>query len=283
MKEIILRNNQKIIFDKTKIMGIINMTPNSFYVKSRCDFDAAYELAIKMINDGVDIIDIGGESTHPKSKSITVDEELSRIIPIIERLKSTQNCIISVDTYNSKTAKDAINSGADIVNDISGATFDDNMIDVVSYTKTPIIITHCPRRPSIMQKNVKYKDVVVDVYDFFEKKIKELKEVGLENKIILDCGISFGKYSEHNIELIRSIKKFEELRYPILYGVSRKGFLSNLMGDDTEEAKFIATLTINHFLMNLGVDIIRVHDVKQHRILRDIMGVIDDNFYSTRI
>lgn len=283
MKEIVLRSGKKIKFTNTKIMGIINMTPNSFYKPSRFTCEEAYKKVISMIEQGVDIIDIGGESTHPDNKPISIDEELTRVIPIIKKIKNNLDCILSIDTYNEATAKEAIKYGVDIINDISGLTFDDNMLELAVKTQTPIVLMHYKKSNLISNKKQK-NDIVEEINLFFKEKIELLLQKGFsKNKIILDPGISFGKNLEENIKIIKNINKFKELNFPLLYGISRKGFLAKLAKCENEEVKFIATLGINEYLMRKNVDIIRVHDIFEHRIIRKITEDFSDNLYSIGI
>lgn len=273
MNSILLKDGRYINFDQTKIMGIINLTPDSYYEPSRCDITKAYDKAMFMIESGIDIIDVGGESTRPRSKRISVEEEIDRVISFIEKIRDESDIIISMDTYNSKTAYEGIKRGVDIINDISGMTFDENMVNIISDSKVPIVIMHCPKNPEIMQIDVHYDDVIQEICIFFEERISYLEKYGIQkNKIILDPGISFGKLVEHNLELIKGIDVFQEYNCPLLYGVSRKGFLSKLVGDNIDVHNLYATLAVNAYLMTKKVDIIRVHDIDEHIVLKKVLS-----------
>ena len=246
-------------------MGVLNVTPDSFsdgglYSKP----EVAIDHAIDMVNNGADIIDIGGESTRPGSDSVSIEEELKRVIPIIDAIKKRgDEVLVSVDTYKSSVAKRAIDVGADIVNDISGLTFDSEMKVLLANNNTPVIIMHINGKPKTMQKNISYVNLIDDIKQFFLDQVNVAQDAGIEkNNIILDPGIGFGKTFDHNFSIIRRLKEFKVLGYPLLIGPSKKAFIGdalNLPPDDRVEGT-IATIVAG--ILN-GSNIVRVHNVKE--------------------
>ncbi len=261
---------------KTAVMGILNVTPDSFsdggiYYK---DIDKAIERASQMLEEGADIIDIGGESTRPGSKPVTLEEEMERVIPLIKVLREElgKNFLISIDTYKSQVAQAALDEGADIINDISGMTFDINMAKVVAKNDCPIIINHIKGRPENMQsEEIYYDDVVQEIADFFENQINYGMKHGIrKDRFILDPGIGFGKRVEHNIEIIKRLDEFKILGFPLLIGISRKSFigiiLKNLLGKEhfpPPEDRVVGSLAATSIAVLNGANIIRTHDVKE--------------------
>jgi dihydropteroate synthase len=245
------------------VMGIINATPDSFYEGSRFSgIDAVLAQVEKMIRDGADIIDIGGQSTRPGSKPLTASEELQRIIGSIEALhKNFPEAFISVDTYHSLVAKEAVAVGAALVNDISAGSMDESMIPVVASLKVPYILMHMKGTPLTMQENPQYENVTKEVLDFFIHKIVSLRKAGIKD-IIIDPGLGFGKTIAHNFELLRNLSVFKILDCPILLGISRKSTIYKTLGIDVKDALNGTTVLNTAGLMN-GADIIRVHDVKE--------------------
>ncbi len=252
------------IFDFYKrpyIMGILNTTPDSFSDGGRyVDPDGAVEYALAMIDEGADIVDIGGESTRPGSDRITENEEIDRVIPVIQGiLKYNKNAVISIDTYKSEVAKEALTRGALIVNDVSALCFDENMASVVAKYNASVILMHMKGEPKTMQNNPSYKDVVNEIKSFLKKRIEFAQEHRI-SQIIIDPGIGFGKRVQDNLELLRSLRTFTELGCPVLIGPSRKSFIGkilNLPVDQRLEGS-IAAAVIG--IMN-GASIVRVHDV----------------------
>lgn len=268
MNHIVLKDGKKFLFDRTKIMGILNITPDSFYEGSRAaSADLALQRALKMIEDGADILDIGGESTRPGSEPISEDEEIERVIPIIEAIrKINKEILISVDTYRAKTAEYSIKAGADIINDISAMTFDDDMAKTVKKYDVPVILMHIKGTPKNMQSNPYYDDVLKEVYNFLKERIEYSKSLGIEkDKIIIDPGIGFGKLLEHNIELIKNIDYFKTLGCPILLAHSRKSSIGAVLGNLPPNERLEGTIAVSCFAALKGVDMIRVHDVKENK------------------
>jgi len=248
----------------TLIMGILNLTPDSFSDGGQfSDKNQATDYALKMIEDGADMIDIGGESTRPGAVPVSVDEELKRTISIIESIRQQSDCLISIDTYKSPVAEAALDVGANLVNDISGLTFDAKMIDIVVARKVPVIVMHMKGTPRSMQVDPHYDNVIEEICEFFKRKVKSAKNSGiLDNMIILDPGIGFGKRLEDNFEIIRELKQISTMGYPILLGPSRKSFIGASLNLPVEERLEGTLASITAGIMN-GANIIRVHDVKE--------------------
>ena len=265
-----------IAIDWTKrpcIMGILNVTPDSFSDGGEYNtIEKALKHYKEMIEQGADIIDIGGESTRPYSNKISSEEEIQRVIPVIKEIrKYDKQTIISIDTRNSKTAKEAINSGADIINDVSAMEWDNNMLPLVKELKCPVILNHSSAAPDTMQDNTQYTDVVDEIYDYFQKKLDILYENGIEkSQVIIDPGIGFGKTTQQNYEIIKRLQEFKTLNCPILVGHSRKNFLKETILSDIREDLDAATMVVSQKLIENKVNIIRVHNVKEHKMLLNI-------------
>ena len=262
----------------TLIMGILNLTPDSFSDGGQfSDKNQATDYALKMIEDGADMIDIGGESTRPGAVPVSVDEELKRTISVIKSIRQQSDCLISIDTYKSPVAEAALDVGANLVNDISGLTFDEKMIDIVVTRKVPVILMHMKGTPRSMQVDPHYDNVIEEICEFFKRKVKSAKNSGiLDNMIILDPGIGFGKRLEDNFEIIRELKQICAMGYPILLGPSRKSFIGASLNLPVEERLEGTLASITAGIMN-GANIIRVHDVKETlravKIIEKIMGI----------
>lgn len=263
-----LRAKDKVInLFKTNVMGIINVTPDSFYENSRVDLSGVCQKALEMIQDGADLIDVGGESTRPFSEPVEEQEELRRVIPAIEAIRSVSKDIpISIDTYKSNVARKAIEAGADIINDISGGTFDKDMFKVAAEYNVPIIIMHIKGTPKDMQQNPYYEDVIEEILQFFERRIDQaLKDgVDLEN-IILDPGIGFGKRVEDNLEIIRRCEEFKVLGRPVLIGASRKSVIGTVLGGLLPQERLEGTIAISTICALKRIEFVRVHDVKENK------------------
>jgi dihydropteroate synthase len=268
MKYISLKDNTKYYFDNTKIMGIINATPDSFFSGSRNEnSDNAVKKALKMIEDGADILDIGGESTRPGSDPVTLEEEINRVVPVIEKIRRVNSeILISVDTYRAKTAEAAINAGADIINDISAMMFDDDMHKVIRKHNVPIILMHTKGTPKNMQINPHYDDVVGELINYFKERIEYCKKMGISlNKLIIDPGIGFAKSYEHNIELIKKIGVFHELDLPVLLAVSRKTSIGIAIGSLPPEERLEGTIAVSCYAALQNIEMVRVHDVLENK------------------
>jgi len=273
-RSILLKDGKTLSFDRTFIMGVINVTPDSFYKASRkMRIDEILKTAEKMLKDGADILDIGGMSTRPGSDPVEIEEELKRVVPAIKALKENfPDSLISVDTYRWKVAKEAIDAGADIVNDISAMRFDGNMGKLVADTGVPVVLMHIKGTPKTMQENPHYEDVVKEISEYFEERINYALSQGIsEKRIILDPGIGFGKRLEDNLEILRRIEEFKSLGFPFLIGASRKSFIGHTLDGAPPEDRLEGTLAVTAWCCMRGVDIIRVHDVKENkRVLKMI-------------
>ena len=260
--------------NKTAVMGILNLTPDSFsdggiYYKN---LERAVERVSQMLDEGADIIDIGGESTRPGAEPVPLEEEMERVIPVIQVIRKQlgNNFLISIDTYKAKVAEEALKEGADIVNDISGMSFDINMANVIAKYDCPVIINHTKGRPENMQKDVYYDDVITEIYQFLDQQIKFGIKKGVRNdRFIIDPGIGFGKKVEHNVEIIKRLQELKILGFPILVGISRKSFigviLKNLLGkgEYLPKDRLYGTLGATAVAVLNGAHIIRTHDVKE--------------------
>ena len=244
------------------IMGVLNLTPDSFSDGGKFNsFNKGINHAKKLLKEGANIIDIGGESTRPGSKTVNSIEEWSRIKKTLKKLK---NLNISLDTRKADIMEKGIHLGVNLINDVSGLSFDERSLKIIKKYKTPFVLQHSRGTPDIMQKNPKYKNVVLDIYDFFEEKIKFLRKNGiLHNKIILDPGIGFGKNLKHNLKLLQNISIFHTLGFPIMLGISRKRFIGDIANENDDKKRIGGTLSSGIFSLLQGIQIIRVHDVNE--------------------
>ena len=252
-----------LVIDKPIVMGIINVTPDSFYSESRkSESTEVLNQAEQMVLEGAAIIDIGGQSTRPGTESVGVEEELKRVIPAIEMLsKYFSDAIISIDTYNSKVARQAVEAGASIVNDISGGSLDDQMFETVGKLHVPYICMHIKGTPQTMQKYAEYENVSLEVLDYFIKKMDECRLAGI-NDVIIDPGFGFAKTIQHNFELLNKLEVFKILERPLLVGISRKSTIYKTLGSTADEA-LNGTTVLNTAALLKGANILRVHDVKE--------------------
>ena len=255
------------IFDikEPGIMGILNLTPDSFFDGGQChDIDDVIKKVERMLHEGAEIIDVGGASTRPGAADVSVEEELKRVVePIKEISKAFPEAIISIDTFRAKVAEKAIEAGAHLINDISAGEDDDKMIDTVADLKAPYIIMHKQGKPKNMQSHPVYENVVKDILKYFSEKINQLKLKGISD-IIIDPGFGFGKTLEHNYQLLRDLKEFEIFELPILVGVSRKSMINKVLKIKPEDALNGTSILHTLALLN-GADILRVHDVKESK------------------
>jgi len=270
---------------KTAIMGILNATPDSFSDGGQFynDIDKAVKRISQMLEEGADIIDIGGESTRPGATPVSEEEEIKRVVPIIKEARNQlgNHFLISIDTYKAKVAEEALKAGADIVNDISAMSFDKNMADVVAQFDCPVIMNHIKGTPQNMQKKPYYDDVVVEIIQFLEEHIEYGIKKGIrEDRFIIDPGIGFGKQVEHNVEIIKRLEEFKVLGFPILIGISRKSFigiiLKNLLGKSEYPPKerLYGSLSATAVAVLNGAHIVRVHDVKETAQFLTILDTI---------
>ncbi len=249
--------------EKPVVMGILNATPDSFYNKGKhSDTDSLLANAEKMLSEGAAILDVGGASTRPGAELITADEELQRVTPAIEAImKRFPKAWLSVDTYNSATAKAAVEAGASIINDVSSGSIDANMLATVAGLKVPYIAMHMQGTPATMQQNPQYDDAVTDVLNYLHDKVSECTEAGITD-IIIDPGFGFGKTKEHNFSLLGSLHRFRELGRPVLAGISRKGMIWKTLGTTPEQA-LNGTTALHMVALQQGANILRVHDVRE--------------------
>ena len=253
-------------YEKTRFMGIINISPDSFYEQSRCNStDEVLAKAEKMKREGADFLDIGAESSRPGSNPISEQEEIDKLIPVISSLVKIIDIPISVDTYKPTVAKEALQAGAKIINDITGLQKNPEMADVISQFDAGVIIMHMQGSPITMQKNPSYKNVIQEVKEFLEQSVKISKAAGIfSDQIALDPGIGFGKDQKHNLEILSKLEKFIELGHPILIGVSRKSFIGNIL-KLPPEGRLEGSLAASVIGVIKGVSIVRTHDVKETR------------------
>jgi len=246
-----------------KVMGILNLTPNSFYDGGKFASENAILAEVeKMLKDGASIIDIGGMSTKPGAEIISAEEELQRILPHLKSiLNGFPDTIISIDTVHSSVAQECLKAGAHIINDISAGRIDDRMLEVVSKYKGPYIIMHMQGMPADMQKDPQYGDAVAEVMDFLTERISACKQAGIAD-IIIDPGFGFGKTVEHNYKLLRNLSNFSNLNVPVLAGVSRKSMICKVLKVNPDKA-LNGTAVANTLALLNGANLLRVHDVKE--------------------
>jgi dihydropteroate synthase len=257
-----IRGRNCTLGQRTWLMGILNITPDSFsdgglyYNKQN-----AVNRGIQLIEEGADILDIGGESSRPGSDPITAEEEKKRILPVLSEIRKKTDTFISVDTTKSEVLKAALDQGADILNDISGMRFDPKMLEVASEKNIPVVIMHMKGTPKNMQKMPKYKNVIEEIKSFLKKRVKTALKAGIKkNKIIIDPGIGFGKRLKDNLKIIGNLSSFNELDLPILIGVSRKSFIGNLL-NVTSDQRIEGTIASSLVSVLQGAHILRSHDI----------------------
>lgn len=250
---------------KTYIMGILNVTPDSFSDGGLfLDRENAVQQALRMQAEGADIIDIGGESTRPGAEKVSVKDEIKRVVPIIEVLANNVDVPISIDTYKSEVADAAVKAGASMINDISGLRSDPKMAKITAKHKVPVVIMHIKGTPQDMQKNPTYKSLIPEITAYFHECIQVARDAGIpDDMIIIDPGIGFGKTVKHNLEIIKRLKDFEGFEKPILLGPSRKAFIGKLLGDAPTDERLEGTASAIAIGIFNSANIIRVHDVKE--------------------
>jgi dihydropteroate synthase len=243
-------------------MGILNVTPDSFSDGGRyTQVEAAVQQAGQLEADGADFIDVGGESTRPNAEPVSVEEELRRVVPVIEALRGVIRVPISIDTTKSEVARQAVAAGAAIINDISGLTFDPAMPRVCADTGAGVVVMHIQGTPQTMQQNPQYANVVEEVRRFLAERLEQLEAAGIARAaMIVDPGIGFGKTAQHNLELLAGTPRLRELGRPVLIGHSRKRFLSKIIGRPINEAS-LGTVGVSLATISLGADILRLHEI----------------------
>ena len=267
-------NGRLLVIDKPLVMGVINATPDSFYEGSRFSgTDKILIQAEKMIREGADILDIGGQSTRPGSEQVSEDAELSRIIESIEAIhQKFPEIIISVDTYYSTVAKKCIHAGASIVNDISSGTMDKEMLSTIAALQVPFVVMHMKGTPQTMQQQANYENVTGEVLDFFIRKKDECHTAGIAD-VIIDPGFGFAKTIAQNFQVLKDLSVFKLLDVPLLVGLSRKSSVYKTLGISPEEALNGTTVLNTIALMN-GANILRVHDVKEAKEAIKLCGAV---------
>lgn len=251
-----------LVIDQPLVMGIINITPDSFYEKSRIQVvEEAVKKTAVMVTDGATIIDIGGQSSRPGSVRISAEEETDRVAPVIEAIKTVMpDVLISIDTYSSTVAEAAVKAGAAIINDISGSDMDENILSIAATYHCPYICMHMQGTPESMQQQPQYENVTAEVLEYLSRKIALCKKAGIKD-VMADPGFGFGKTIQHNFTLLRELKAFAMLDVPLLVGISRKSTIYKTLGITADEALNGTTVLNSIALMN-GAHILRVHDVK---------------------
>lgn len=251
-------------------MGIVNVTPDSFFDGGK-DIEASVAHALKLADEGADILDIGGESTRPGSEPVSIEEEFRRVIPVIQELKNNSTLPLSIDTYHPEVAEASVNAGASLINDITGFE-DPAMRKIAADYGVTICVMHMQGKPKDMQDNPLYpKGVINELVEWFEKRIELLVKSGISpDKIMLDPGIGFGKTVAHNLEILHNLPRLKAIGFPLLTGISRKSFIGKLI-NRPPELRLAATIALNTLVVLNQVDVIRVHDVKEHRDAIDIL------------
>lgn len=270
-QELRVKNNRVITFERMEMMGIVNVTPDSFYAPSRMGVgkDAVEQACAKAdqyILEGARMIDVGGESTRPGAAPVTAAEEIARICPVIQRIHAEHpEVVISADTYRAETAEAALEAGADMINDISGLTFEPALADVVACAGAGVVLMHTGGRPQTMQNDPYYEDVVEEVYRFLHRQrdFALARGIGLD-QIMIDVGVGFGKTREHNLKLIRNLRRFNALGCPHLLAVSRKSFIGSTLHQEDPQDRLAGTLAVTAFAAERDVAAARVHDVKEN-------------------
>jgi len=270
-----LRGKPHDLSKRGMIMGILNVTPDSFSDGgSYVHVEKAIQHGLRMVEDGADIIDIGGESTRPGAAEVPADEEISRVIPVIRALRERTNALISIDTMKGRVAGAAILAGADIVNDVNGLR-EPEMLAAVASTDVAVVVMHMQGQPRTMQVKPRYDDVVTEVRDFFSERLETLHKAGIHaDRVALDPGFGFGKTLDHNIELLRALPQLRVNECPLLVGVSRKSMIAGLLGDKDMNKRFWPTVALTAWMREAGAEISRVHDVQANAHAMRMMEAI---------
>ena len=249
------------------VMGIVNVTPDSFSDGGRfAATEAAVAHALELARQGADILDVGGESTRPGAVPVDLEEELRRVIPVVRELATRTDLPLSIDTYKAETARQALEAGAHVVNDITALRGDEKMAEIVRTFEAGLVLMHMQGTPQTMQQNPVYDDVTTEVIGFLEARLQAAAEVGIAgSRVVLDPGVGFGKTREHNLELLARLVELQRLGRPVCLGVSRKGFMGRLLGRPTEERLASSLAAVCHALADGAAQIVRVHDVAETR------------------
>lgn len=273
-QSLVIRDKCFVWGKQTYLMGVLNITPDSFsdggdYYQVEAAFDHAQEL----VKAGADILDVGGQSTRPGAKAISPEAELERVIPIIQAIRQAFNIPISVDTTRAAIAQQAIQAGADLINDISGGTFDPQMLSTVAELEVPIVLMHIRGTPETMQQLTDYEDLIGEIKSVLKERIRAAEQAGIaRSRIIIDPGIGFGKTYEQNLELLRQLHQFSSFGVPLLVGTSRKSFIGKILNQSDPKQRVLGTASTCCAAIAQGADILRVHDLPQ---MRDVSRVAD--------
>lgn len=261
----------------TRLMGVLNITPDSFSDAAQfLPLDAACRQADRMLAEGADLLDIGGESTRPGAADVPADQQIARVIPAIQRIRAAHpQAILSVDTRLAEVAAAALDAGADIINDVSALEHDPAMVQLLAGRKVPVILMHMRGTPATMLQLAKYEDVVTDVVAYFHRRVAVLAAAGIEpSRMILDPGLGFAKNTFHNLEILRRLPELHALGLPILVGPSRKRFIAHVLHVEQPEERLYGTLAAVAVCAQAGVQIVRVHDVAPARQVIDLLRAI---------
>jgi dihydropteroate synthase len=261
------------------LLGIVNVTPDSFSDGGRFfHTDAAVTHALQLLEQGADILDIGGESTRPGSQPVPLDEELARVVPVVRRLAELTSVPLSVDTNKAEVARQALEAGAHIINDITALQGDPAMPDVVRRYEAGVILMHMQGTPATMQRQPSYADVVAEVADFLQTRLQACHDVGIAgSRVVLDPGIGFGKTREHNVQLLAHLEQLQRLGRPVCLGVSRKGFLGKLLDRPLQQRLAGSLAAVCYAVMRGGAQIVRVHDVAETRDVLVVLKTLADH------
>lgn len=260
----LLLRHSTLLLDIPAVMGIVNVTPDSFSDGGKYDsVQHTVDEIGRMIEEGAAIIDIGGESTRPGAESVSISEEIDRVLPVLEpALKNFPDTFFSVDTTKYKVAEESLKLGAHIINDVSGLQKEPRLADLCAEFKAGFVLMHSQGDPQTMQKNPEYENVIEDIFAFLKKGIEQLEKAGVSS-IVVDPGIGFGKTLQHNLDIIKGLKKFITLNCPVLVGASRKSMLGKLLGNRPADDRLGGTLAVHYHCLMQGANILRAHDVKE--------------------
>lgn len=275
MRSMQFNNCNMDISARTHIMGILNVTPDSFSDGGKFfRFEDAVDQGMRMAEEGADIIDVGGESTRPGSDPLPLEEELSRVIPVIDSLSKKTDVPVSIDTYKSEVARRALDAGAQAINDISALRFDPKMRKVAAESKVPIVLMHIKGTPKNMQKDPSYENVIGEITGYLKESIGMAQDAGIaKEKIIIDPGIGFGKRVQDNLNILKNLQEFSILGCPIMIGCSRKSFIGRILNLPTEERLEGSLAALTVAVIN-GANMVRVHDVKESKRVVELVDAI---------
>ncbi len=262
--------------DRPLLMGIVNATPDSFSDGGEAfASDDAVAKGLKLVDEGADIIDVGGESTRPGAEPVSIEEELRRIIPVVKALSEAGVCV-SIDTRHAVVMEEALAAGADIVNDVTALSGDNRALDVVAHAGVPVILMHMQGEPGTMQTEPSYEDAPKEILDYLTRRVQACEAAGIERtKIAIDPGIGFGKTVQHNLEILKHLGIYDQLGLPVLLGVSRKSFIAKVTGVDDPKARVPGSIAAALAGIARGVNILRVHDVAATKQALDIWRAIE--------